>query len=110
MTREDINRVFTEKVIDLIAQGYQIHTDFMSGSQGEIAKVDLSNGTEILRVFLDSRLGIDLDGYSGLRIVVGRNTDKGGVIWNDHLEILSETKFFLVSANSYMTPEEANAI
>ena len=95
MTRDDINRIFTEKVSELLAQGYQIHTSTMPGSQGEIAHVDLSNGSEILRVLLDR----DHDwraAYGDLfRIAVGRNTDRlhGGwddTIWNGRLEILSE--------------------
>jgi hypothetical protein len=53
MTQNDINLLFTQKVTELIAQGYQIHTRTMPGSQGEIAKVDLYKGSEIIRVLLD---------------------------------------------------------
>ena len=37
MNQNDINRMFTEKVTELIAQGYQINPATMSGSQGEHA-------------------------------------------------------------------------
>ena len=52
MNQNDINRMFTEKVTELIAQGYQINPATMSGSQGEYAHVDLRKGTEIIRVLL----------------------------------------------------------
>ena len=53
MNQNDINRMFTEKVTELIAQGYQINPATMSGSQGEHAHVDLRKGTDIIRVLLD---------------------------------------------------------
>lgn len=40
----DINRKFTETVSSYIAQGYIINTASMSGSQGEVAHIDLTNG------------------------------------------------------------------
>ena len=55
MTREDVNRIFTERVTELIAQGYHINTGSMPGSQGEIAKVDLRKGSEIIRVLLEHK-------------------------------------------------------
>ena len=56
MNQNDINRMFTEKVTELIAQGYQINPATMSGSQGEYAHVDLRKGTEIIRVLLDDAI------------------------------------------------------
>ena len=50
----DINRKFTETVSSYIAQGYIINTASMSGSQGEIAHIDLTDGKQIVRVLLDS--------------------------------------------------------
>ena len=53
MTRKDIDRIYTEKVAELLAQGYQIHTGSMGGSQGEIAHTDFIKGSEILRLLLE---------------------------------------------------------
>ena len=50
MNQNDINRTFTEKVTELIAQGYQINPATMSGSQGEHAHVDLRKGCGFERV------------------------------------------------------------
>ena len=55
MTKNDIRSIYTQKVTELLAQGYQIHPETMSGSQGEIAHIDLTNGSEILRVLVESR-------------------------------------------------------
>ena len=55
MTKNDIRNLYTQKVAELLAQGYQINPETMSGSQGEIAHIDLTNGSEILRVLIESR-------------------------------------------------------
>ena len=113
MNQNDINRMFTEKVTELIAQGYQINPATMSGSQGEYAHVDLRKGTDIIRVLLDD--GSDYEeGVDFMRLVVGRCTDQirmgtfdrlGNTIWNNRLEILFEIKFAKI-AEDYFTDME----
>ena len=75
MNQNDINRAFTEKVTELLSRGYQIHPGTMGGSQGEIAHVDLYRGDEIIRVLLDHSAGRG-EKPDGVRLVVGRNTDR----------------------------------
>ena len=48
----DINREFTAAASSYMAQGYYINAGTMGGSQGEVAHIDLTNGTEIIRVLL----------------------------------------------------------
>ena len=113
MNQNDINRMFTEKVTELIAQGYQINPATMSGSQGEYGHVDLRRGTDIIRVLLDD--GSDYEeGVDFMRLVVGRCTDQirmgtfdrlGNTIWNNRLEILFEIKFAKIAEN-YFTDME----
>ena len=113
MNQNDINRIFTEKVTDLITQGYQINPATMSGSQGEYGHVDLRKGTEIIRVLLDD--GSDYEeGVDFMRLTVGRCTDQirmgtfdrlGNTIWNNRLEILFEIKFAKIAEN-YFTDME----
>lgn len=68
----DINRKFTETVSSYIAQGYIINTASMSGSQGEIAHIDLTDGKQIVRVLLDSFTEWeDYNQLEGLKLVVG---------------------------------------
>ena len=113
MNQNDINRMFTEKVTELIGQGYQINPATMSGSQGEYAHVDLRKGTDIIRVLLDD--GSDYEeGVDFMRLAVGRCTDQirmgtfdrlGNTIWNNRLEILFEIKFAKI-AEDYFTDME----
>ena len=118
MNQNDINRAFTEKVTELLSRGYQIHPGTMGGSQGEIAHVDLYKGDEIIRVLLDHSAGHG-EKPDGIRLIVGRNTDRirmncfdklGNTIWNNHLEILSEIEFCQIGENYYTDAESGRAI
>ena len=109
MTKNDIRRIYTEKVAELLAKGYILHPETMSGSQGEMAHIDLTNGSEILRILIET--SISFDGYGDiLTIRVGRCTDeiRGSwhTIWNNRLETLSEIKLAKISDNFYTTLEE----
>ena len=53
MKKQDIRRIYTQKVTELLTQGYTIYPDTMNGSQGEIAHIDLTDGNEIVRVLLE---------------------------------------------------------
>ena len=44
MKKQDIRRIYTQKVTELLTQGYTIYPDTMNGSQGEIAHIDLTDG------------------------------------------------------------------
>ena len=118
MNQNDINRAFTEKVTELLRRGYQIYPGTMGGSQGEIASVDLYKGDEIIRVLLDHSAGHG-EKPDGIRLIVGRNTDRirmncfdklGNTIWNNHLEILSEIEFCQIGENYYTDAESGRAI
>lgn len=119
----DINRKFTETVSSYIAQGYIINTASMSGSQSEIAHIDLTDGKQIVRVLLDSFTEWeDYNQLEGLKLVVGIAADnvksndnqRGDVIWNNRLDVISCEKFYKLSSNRddsvfYGTREEATA-
>lgn len=123
MLREEIEKIYSDIIADYFNKGYYINMNTMSGSQlNEIAKIDLTNGKEVLRVMLcgsntdrDNEYNYYLDYIS---IVIGRNTDKlynnhGDIIWNNHLEILSEQKFYEIGDRNdrrfFGTKEEALA-
>ena len=105
MKKQAIREAFTQKMAELLAQGYTLFPDTMGGHQGEIAKVDLSNGTEILRVLLarDRRYDRDEDGYWGdtVVLVVGRAAEDTRIqpgwgdstIWNNRLEVRSQIEW-----------------
>lgn len=110
--KQDIDRIFTEKVSELLAQGFQINPATMDGSQGEIAHVDLRKGNELIRVLLEN----ENDRVCGwrlecLHLSVGRCTEplrndgftRHEIVWNHKLEILSEIWFASASQNIYDT-------
>lgn len=99
----DINREFTAAANSYMAQGYYINAGTMGGSQGEVAHIDLTNGTE------------------GVELVVGRvkddikpnQEDRWSTVWNERLEVISSKKFYRLNNRAqdgfYGTEEEANA-
>jgi len=115
MTRKDLDRIYTAKVTELLAQGYQIHTGTMRGSQGELAHIDLSKGSEIIRVLMEQKYDRHSECGDCISIRVGRNTEplRGGwddSIWNERLETLSEIKLAKVTDNYFTTMEEGETI
>lgn len=99
MTFKNINDRFTEIVNDYLAAGYTINLGTMSGMQSEIAKVDLTNGKEIIRVRLEhSCLAL----CSTMVIIVGRaerkiRPNRCGMtsdIWNQRLEEIYKETFY----------------
>lgn len=115
----DINRKFTAAVSSYMAQGYSINAGTMGGSQGEIAHLDLTNGSEIIRVLVQGFN--NFRGIEGVELIVGRVTDdiepnkaeRYRTVWNDRLEVISSEKFYKMSGRSdktfYGTEEEAAA-
>ena len=105
MKKQAIREAFTQKVAELLAQGYTLFPDTMAGHQGEIAKVDLSNGSEILRVLLtrERRYDRDENGYWGetVVLVVGKAGEDTRIlpgwgdstIWNNRLEVRSQIEW-----------------
>ena len=112
MNHHDVNRMFTDKVSELLAQGFQIHSGTMRGSQGEIAKIDLYRGDEILRVWMSTESSFGKSYYDYLCIRVGRWTKNLRFLWDDtiwehDLEVLSEIKLAKITDDFYTTPEES---
>lgn len=123
----EINRQFTEIVTEWISKGYTVNTATMSGSQGEYAKIDLTNGSEIIRVLLDkdgkpvTRIGDRFYSFEIVKLIVGRVTDQiapnspsvWDTVWNEHLEIISCEEFYEIGRNRrekwYGTKAEAIA-
>ena len=129
MKFEQINRKFTETVAEWMAKGYIVNTATMSGSQGEIGKIDLTDGKEIIRVVLDNiskpwvAIGKREYSFDGVELAVGRITDKvqpnshdtWGTAWTSNMEVLSSEVFYEIGRGKrdgsqwYGTKEEARA-
>lgn len=110
MKKQDIRNAYTQKVTELLNQGYTIFPDTMNGSQGEIAHIDLTNGSEIIRVLLERGLCWShiSDGFHGdvITLTIGRaaaDTWVGdrwdGTIWNNRLEPSFQIKWAEVNGN-----------
>lgn len=125
MKYADINRRFTEIVADYIKHGYSINTATMSGSHGEVAHIDLTDGKSVIRIVLQKfyRKG---DFYNdGYEIVVGEAEDSVradqspsftvGTVWNNRLTICRCEEFYEIGNQRYDctgwfgTREEARA-
>lgn len=124
MRHEEIEAIFTAKVAELIAAGYVINASTMSGSQGEIAKIDLKKGDEILRVMLEKKPFAEIDGMIGrgfdsVVLTVGRNTepvnpkrffDSFTTIWNNRLEVIEQRVFYRLNSDSDYFSEDLDEI
>lgn len=120
MKYADINKRYTEIVNEYIAKDYTINTATMSGSQGEIAKIDFTDGTEIIRI----RVASFSDYYKnieGIEIIVGKSTDPvkahdndkmRNTVWDKNLEVLRRERFYQIGSwgtDYYGTEQEAKA-
>ena len=124
MKKQDIRKAYTDQVAALLNQGYTIFPDTMRGSQGEIAHIDLSNGSEIVRVLLEREMCWDHldDGFDGNVIIltVGRaapdtrlSDNWDGDLWNNRLEHISQIKWLELTDRGegwYTTVDEAPRI
>lgn len=122
MKVKEINKRYTEIVMEYMNNGYYFNTTTMSGSQGEITHTDLTNGETIIRIVMDKFH--DFERYTdGIEIIVGKCTDERvkpntgdswSTIWNNRLEIISSEKFYQIGRENrsgdkfYGTEEEAN--
>lgn len=105
MNKDDISRIYTSKIAELLSSGYQINPWTMSGSQGEIAKVDLTNGSEIIRVLIETSYEFPIGNI--VTITIGRVVEQGGLtIWNDCLEVCSQIKFAQIVEDYYTTYDD----
>ena len=123
MKYADINKRYTEIVAEYIGKGYTINTASMRGSQGETAKIDMTNGAEIIRVMIDTFSDWE-NNLEGMEILVGKVTDEDvrhhsnpgwATIWNNRLEILSTERFYKIGEDRlhgtfYGSEAEAKAV
>lgn len=123
MKSAEINAIYAAKVAEFLAAGYQINTNTMDGSQGEIAKIDFRKGDEVIRVMLDKQTIWEEEFRTSDAVVltVGRCTDervintrgfnRDAIIWNNQLEVIEKRIFFWMGrrydSDWYLEGEEA---
>lgn len=116
MKRADINRVFTEKVSQYIAEGYIFNLDTMRGHQGEDGKVDLVKDNELIRIWTNLEYTSSNDRLLVLRVGKWIHPSfaayPGRTVWMDDLNTFEEIKYYSVSRDDdwYVTdPDESAA-
>lgn len=130
MNVKDIEKIFTETADAYIKKGYTFSTATMGGSQGEVAKVDLTNGKEIVRIRLNrttewfaEKEEMFFANIDAIVLTVGYTNDKKFfekrrpfdtfcTVWDNDLTMITERKFYTPKNDAnYFTEnvEEAKA-
>ena len=114
MKKTTVERMYTAKVAELLNQGWHIHTSTMPGHQGEVAHVDLTDGSEIRRALLCremtwGRSDADFYGHK-IIILVGKNIDPiwpgwDSTLWNNHIEVCSQIELAEIQEPDRYHPE-----
>lgn len=122
MKHTDIEAIMSAKVAEYITKGYILSTSTMSGHQGEIAKVDVKKGNEIIRILLTSESAWDDQGtIQQTKLTVGRAQDKvcssrpfdtmATTIWNNRLDIIEEMVWYSVDSSAdYFSEDKAEIL
>lgn len=118
----DINKRYTDLIANYITAGYHFNTVTMSGSQGEIARVDLTDGNEIVTIYIDSFSDwSNSSDLKGIQICIARVGQQDELIpdchegfrtlWLSHAEVEFCERYYQVGhdANWYVTEKEAEA-
>lgn len=101
---EDINKTYTEVIREYISRGYWIYTKTMAGHQGEIAKIDLTNGKHIIRVRIDKKYHSKIEGLENLWlgtdvlriVVVEYDNFRTETLWNNEGITINEFNWYQV--------------
>jgi len=123
MKKHEIEAIFTAKVQEYILKGWRINTTTMSGHQGEIAKIDLTDGNDIIRILLESKSEWSREYNNETEAViltVGRSIEQFQqrphsnpfdtmfpTLWNNKLEILEQRTFYQINRDDdFFTEDE----
>lgn len=124
MKSTEINAIYAAKVSEFLNAGYQINTNTMNGSQGEIAKIDFRKGNEVIRVLLHQETiwGENFRTAEAIILTVGRCDDervinargfgRDAIIWNERLDVIKKRVFFKIGsrdADWYLEGEAGEA-
>lgn len=110
MKRNDIDKVFSQKVLEYLTEGYIIHTPSMAGNQGEEGKIDFIKGDTLIRVWIEKEFlwNSESDQWYGNTLVlrVGKwnhpahQTDNYSVVWMKDFDILEKITYYEVGQRS----------
>lgn len=105
--RKDIDGIYQSFITKYIAKGYKIITSHSNGTQGELSKIDFTDGTSIYRIWYDDdseRLQDTFEYVRCLLLSVRKyNVDikdlynSDYTLWFDKGEVIEEKKFYLIN-------------
>lgn len=106
--RKDIDGIYQSIIAKYIAKGYRIITSHSNGTQGELAKIDFTDGTSIYRIWYDDdseRFNDELYTYTRYLLISVRKYivnkedlyNSSYTLWFDKGEIVEEKKFYLIN-------------
>jgi len=122
MKHTDIEAIMSKKVAEYISKGYILSTTTMSGHQGEVAKVDVKKGNEIIRILLTSETAWSDEGtIQQTKLTVGRAQKQvrssrpfdtmATTIWNNELDIIEEMVWYSVDSSAdYFSEDKAEIL
>jgi len=120
MKQTEIEAIMTAKVAEYITKGYTFSTTTMSGHQGEIAKIDLRKGDEVIRAMLATETEWTDNGTREVVIfTIGRSTENviddahpfntmGKTFWNNKMDIIEQRRFYWIDRNADYFTEDVN--
>lgn len=125
MKFSEIEKIFSSRVAFYLNAGYRINAGTMRGTQGEVAKIDLTNDCEVIRVWLKKTWAVeDISIHrffpEFVKIVIGRaNIDSVRFddilgydrdLWDDDFEEVETMLWYQVGKNWYLNEEEVRSI
>lgn len=96
MKLHEIEKIYTEIVNGYFAEGYLVNVNTMGGSQGEICKVDLRKGDEVIRVLMENKM-IHWDWAIVITVGRAKNVSSNSlrdIIWSDDIETIKSLEFY----------------
>lgn len=108
MKMNEINKIYSDKVAEYLAKGYTIHPVSMGGSQGEICKIDLYKGDELIRIWMSdescrwSDPNCYREGYRAISVgkwmyPTSMSDRYNDTVWYKELEVLEEIRFYPIN-------------
>lgn len=112
---KDIRKAFTDKVNEYLAKGMEISIRTMSGSQGEIGKIDLTDGQNIYRIRLERDhsyidKGFFYGGIDTIELIIEKYEDDGrdaldtwGTLWSGKGELIEKKIWYSIEDRKAFT-------
>lgn len=102
----DIDMIFTQKLNELLSKGLRIHTLPMGGSQGDRARVYLTDGKDVYQ--LSVKIGMmEIDGHLDICDVISITLEKHenkihhSTIWENEGETIEEIIHYKIGRNKH---------